>query len=210
MFDQKFANTIDILLEGKVICPISQPDTYNYLLNDINSERVNSHLQQTGRMLSTIEKEFFYCSYVSFNPQRKKFVKQTVKQIELELRPIVEFLSLVLRSFNQEESLYTGDEVRLSNLIGKIESDKSLQKSLERLVILSKNKPKESVTDNTKQIIRYMVNVGVLKQVDATVDIYICTGKLAYMLAFMEFFKANQLEKFQTLDLDEPEQEELL
>ncbi|MCF6459176.1 hypothetical protein [Pseudoalteromonas sp. MMG024] len=209
MFDQQFANTIDALLAGDVICPISQPDAFNYLSNEINAERINSHLHQTGRTLSTIEKELFYCSYTTFSPERKKVVKQTVKQIELELRPIVEFLSLILRSFNREESLYTGDEVKLSVLVGKIESDKSLQKSLERLVILSKHKPKDSVTDNTKQIIRYMVNVGILKQVDATVDIYVCTGKLAYVLAFMEFFKANKLEEFQTLDLDEPEQEGL-
>lgn len=209
MFDQQFTMAIDTLLQGSIVCPIAQPDIYNYLLNESNNSRVNHHLQQTGRMLSTIEKEIFYCSYISLDAERKKFTRQNIKQIEHELRPIVEFLSLILRSFTQDETLYTGDEVKLSLLVGKIESDKSLQKSLSRLVILSKSKPKDTVTDNVKQIIRYMVNIGILKQVDSTVDIYVCTGKIAYVLSFMEYFKTNQRDKFQT-DLDDPSQERLI
>lgn len=210
MFDQQFTMAVDTLLQGKIVCPISTPDIYNYLLNESYYDRINHHLQQTGRMLSTIEKEVFYCSYITLDLERKRFVRQSIKQIEQELRPIVEFLSLILRSYTEEETLYTGDEVKLSLLVGKIESDKSLQKSLGRLVILSKSKPKDSVTDNVKLIIKYMVNIGVLKQVDSTVDIFVCTGKIAYVLALMQFYKANQRDKFQPLDLDDPTQEALL
>lgn len=207
LFDQTFTIVVDALLSGKFICPITEPDAFEFLRNDVHAQRVSNHLNQTGRTLSNLDNELFYASYLTFDPERRRRVRSTIKSIEYEIRPTVEFLTLVLRCFNSDQTLYTGDEVKLSRLVGAIEGDRSLQKGLERLIILTKGRLKDNVVDNTKLALKQLVNIGILKQTDSALDIYICTGKLAYILSFMEHIKVNQPEEFENIDEDDVQQE---
>jgi hypothetical protein len=207
--DNGFATTIDKLLSGIFICPIASYDEYNYLDDENNRDKVDRYLRQVGKTLSSIDKELYYCSYTELDGEKQKHCKGIIRDVEGQLRPIVEFLSLHLRCSNNDSALYTGDEISLTFLVGKIEHDKSLQKNLDRLIILTKSRPRESVLENVKVILKFLVSCEVIMQYNANLGTYICTGKLAYILSLMEFIRSNQQEKFTELDQDEPFQLDL-
>lgn len=206
LIDNIFANTIDKLLSGVFVCPISSPEEFHFLGDELNREKVDRHLRQTGKILSTVDDELYYCSYVSLNSEKQKHCKSIVKEVESQLRPIVDFLSLNLRCHNNDTALYTGDVISLTVLVSKIEHDKSHQKSLDRLTILTKSRPKDSVLENVKQIIKYLVGCDILIQQNANLGTYCCTGKLAYVLSLMEFIRSNSTQQFSELVDDEPQQ----
>ncbi|MBA6287856.1 condensin complex protein MksE [Colwellia sp. MB3u-4] len=210
IFDEVFTNTVESLLAGKFICPITCATSYDFLNSDINRERVQTYLYQTGKTLSHIDHEFYYASYESMTPDRRRASRAVFKQTQQEIRPVVEFLSLMMRVSNDERSLYTGDEIHLAQIVSKIENDKSLLKSLDRIIIQIKGQLKGSVFDKTKQLINSLVKTEILKQIEPKIDIYLCTGKLAYYINLMEFIMTYQAEKFDDIDLDEPAQDDLI
>jgi hypothetical protein len=208
LYNPLFASSVEQLLAGQFICPFAFADEYRYLSDESQFEEVQHYLSRIGKSLSNAQGSYFYLSYIDLQAAQKRTISAKFKEAQLDLRPVVEFLALLMRAKNSDATMIPGDELRFSELLGIIEADSSLQKDLERLGFIIKSTAKEKLTDRLMAIFRYLVNAAVLIQPDPAVDIYRATGKLGYLYDLMEFIAINKSDSF--APEEQPEQGNLI
>ncbi|MFT4924611.1 MAG: hypothetical protein ACI8WB_000694 [Phenylobacterium sp.] len=208
LYNKLFAASVEQLLAGHFICPFAWPDEFRYLSNEDNFHQVQDYLRQVGKALTNAQDSYFYLSYIELEAPEKRTITARFKETQLELRPVVEFVALLMRARNSDATMIPGDEVRFSELLRIIEADSSLQKDLERLGFIIKSAAKEKLTDRLMAVFRYLLNANILIQPESTVDVYRATGKLGYIYDLMEFIAVNKPDSF--VNEEQPDQGELI
>ena len=209
LYNKLFASCVEQLLAGHFICPFAYPDEFTYLSNEDNFLQVDQYLQRIGKAVSNGEDSYFYLSYIELEAGEKRTITARFKETQQELRPVVEFVALLMRARNSDATMIPGEELRFSELLSIIEADSSLQKDLDRLGFIIKSTAKEKLTDKLMAAFRYLLNAQILIQPQSTVDVYRATGKLGYIYDLMEFISINKADSFAQQD-EQPDQGELI
>jgi len=202
-YDELFAKTVDTLLSGHIICPIAYSSLRKYLSLDLNRDKVNSHLNQTGRKLSSIEGEYYYCSFNYLNNSRVKQCRDFFKHNQEKIKPVVGFINFIMRTSGDERVVDVGDEIHINRLADKLETDFSLTNELEKVLLATKKSTsakKNSPYDRLMVFMNFFEAQGIVKKMNSDSAIYTCTGKLAYHVAMIEFFVENHSEHFPELE----------
>jgi hypothetical protein len=208
LYNKTFATAVEHLLSGQFICPFAYPDEFRYLSNEDRFHEVDAYLRRIGKAVVNAENSYFYLSYIELEAAEKRTITAKLKETQIDLRPVVEFVALLMRAKNSDTTMVPGDEVRFSELLSIIESDTSLQKDLERIVHIVKSTAKEKLTDRLMAVFRYLLHANVLIQPEPTIDVYRATGKLGYLYDLMEFIAVNKADSF--TPEDQPSQGELI
>lgn len=205
-----FAELIEKLLAGEVICEVSAEQHYRYLKDPVHEGDVDTYLRRIGRVLrSTLDKSVYYAAYRDLsNTSVKRKIKQQFSEAVNDFEPLIRWLRLAVSAKKTGMPLRLGDTLRGSDLLKAIESAPQLGSELERLsrTGLFKN----NSTGQKKQldaVLKRLCDNGFLMAKGASGSVFIATGKWARLYEMLDFIAAHeQLDSNEDL----PEQKELL
>ncbi|MFZ5523374.1 MAG: condensin complex protein MksE [Pseudomonadota bacterium] len=200
-----FERVIFQLLEGKFICRVSHPDTFDFLCDEDNLRTVVDFLAKIGRrVVRTSKQSGFYLVFSAYGEQERAAIRSHYADIKNNLIPVISFFNLVIRVTGQEDILMYDTAIEADTLMGKIDQDISLRNELQSLGTRFK------ATD-TKQrklldsIFKLLVKDGYLKLANPERAIYQVTSKIEYLLDVIKFI--HETDETLKIGDEQPESE---
>ncbi|SMG62817.1 conserved hypothetical protein [methanotrophic bacterial endosymbiont of Bathymodiolus sp.] len=81
--------------------------------------------------------EIYYSAYTVVDDSNRSLIKDAFSEIRSQLRPVVEWMDMVMTALGQDMPIRARDEIRLQNLLTAIEQEPSLTEQMNRLTQLS-------------------------------------------------------------------------
>ncbi|MDD2776717.1 MAG: hypothetical protein PHU06_12235 [Gallionella sp.] len=182
-----FKQLIPDLLAGKFICAYTDHDAFYYLNDAHNFAEVNDYLGKIGLKLSTTRHGgAFFCTHIDINSEDKKAAKVTFKDIKHNLRPLVGFLDLLMRTMQRDDLLVAGALIEVNQMMTVIDGNPSFRNELQSLATQA------SISDSKdrgrlSKLLEKFKNNGYLNLVNPEREIYCVTGKIEYIQQVIEF-----------------------
>lgn len=207
-----FKPVIEILLSGQFICPTAFPDAFEYLSQAQNADKVNAYLEPLERELCSLDDELFYAAYTVIDDGNRGAIREAFSEIRTQLRPVVEWMDMVMTALGQDMPIRARDEIRLHQLLRAVEHEPSLTEQLNRLTQLSLFKTsKTNVSEQLSWVLQKLEQCGYLVKPNAQGSLFIATGKINYLhrvIAFLNDAEALELDQHNAGG-DDGEQQEL-
>jgi len=206
-----FKQVAEALLSGHFICPTAYPDAFEYLAQATNADKINAFLKPLDRELLDLDGELFYAAYTVIDDSNRGAIKEAFSEIRSQLRPVVEWMDLVMTALGQDMPIRARDEIRLHQLLQALEHESSLAEQLNRLTQLTLFKTsKTSVHDQLLWVLQKLEQTGYLARPNQQASMYIATGKINYLHQVIAFLNdAENLELDQHAAGSDGEQQEL-
>ncbi|MCF6251312.1 MAG: hypothetical protein L3J75_08600 [Methylococcaceae bacterium] len=195
-----FKQVTEALLSGQFICPTAYPDAFDYLSNADNFKKVDGFLAQLERELCVMEgEELFYSAFTAIDDDNRGRIKEAFSEIRSQLRPVVEWMDMIMTAMGQDMPIRARDEIRLHVLLKMIEHEPSLCEQMNRLTQSGLFKTnKQDITDQLSSILQKLEQTGYLVKPNPHGALYIVTGKMNYlhqMIAFLNDAENLELDK---------------
>jgi hypothetical protein len=193
-----FKQVVETLLGGHFICPTAFPDAYAYLSQPHNADKINAFLQPLERELLNLDGELFFAAYTVIDDENRSVIREVFSETRSQLRPVVEWMDMVMTALGQDMPIRARDEIRLHQLLQVIEHEPSLAEQLNRLTQLSMFKTTKAViSEQLSWVLQKLEQTGFLVRPNAQASVYIATGKINYLHKLIAF-----LNDAENLDLD--------
>lgn len=207
-----FKHVAEALLSGHFICPTAYPDAFEYLSQPANADKINAFLQPLERELLNLDGELFYAAYTVVDDSNRAAIRDAFSETRSQLRPVVEWMDMVMTALGQDMPIRARDEIRLHQLLQVIEHEPSLSEQLNRLTQLTLFKTsKTTIAEQLSWVLQKLEQSGYLARPNAQASVYIATGKINYLHRIIAFLNdAENLELDQhTAGGEDGEQQEL-
>jgi len=207
-----FKQVAEALLSGQFICPTAYPDAFEYLSQPANADKINAFLKPLDRELLNLDGELFYAAYTGVDDSNRAAIREAFSEIRSQLRPVVEWMDMVMTALGQDMPIRARDEIRLHRLLQAIEHEPSLSEQLNRLTQLTLFKTgKTGFNDQLSWLLQKLEQTGYLARPNPQASVYIATGKINYLHNVIAFLNdAENLELDQhTAGGEDGEQQEL-
>jgi hypothetical protein len=207
-----FKHVAEALLSGHFICPTAYPDAFEYLSQPANADKINAFLQPLDRELLNLDGELYYAAYTVVDDSNRAAIKEAFSETRSQLRPVVEWMDMVMTALGQDMPIRARDEIRLHQLLQAIEHEPSLSEQLTRLTQLTLFKTnKTAIAEQLSWVLQKLEQSGYLARPNAQASVYIATGKINYLHKIIAFLNdAENLELDQhTAGGEDGEQQEL-
>jgi hypothetical protein len=207
-----FKHVAEALLSGHFICPTAYPDAFEYLSQPANADKINAFLQPLERELLNLDGELFYAAYTVVDDSNRAAIRDAFSETRSQLRPVVEWMDMVMTALSQDMPIRARDEIRLHQLLQAIEHEPSLSEQLNRLTQLTLFKTsKTTIAEQLSWVLQKLEQSGYLARPNAQASVYIATGKINYLHRIIAFLNdAENLELDQhTAGGEDGEQQEL-
>jgi DNA-directed RNA polymerase specialized sigma54-like protein len=198
------------LLEGYVICPITDNDGFQWLRSEDGSEMAQQVLEPLGIELRLSRDETYARAvYAEISPSMDgSAIKAHAQDIIGLMKPLLAFLETVSSATAQDVYLYYGQSVRFSEIFVGIENNISARESF-TTVLKSKAfksaSSKTSVKDQLGAVLSSLCDDGYLQNNGSDVDVdlghYTVTGKFAYATELFIYIS----EQIGPEEIDDPE-----
>lgn len=207
-----FKQVAEALLSGHFICPTAYPDAFEYLSQAANADKINAFLKPLERELLNLDGELFYAAYTLIDDSNRGAIKEAFSEIRSQLRPVVEWMDMVMTALGQDMPIRAREEIRLHQLLQAIEHEPSLSEQLNRLTQLTLFKTtKTNVSEQLSWVLQKLEQTGYLARPTPQASVYIATGKINYLhqlIAFLNDSENLELDKH-TAGGEDSEQQEL-
>jgi hypothetical protein len=207
-----FKHVAEALLSGQFICPTAYPDAFEYLSQPANADKINAFLQPLDRELLNLDNELYYAAYTVVDDSNRAAIRDAFSETRSQLRPVVEWMDMVMTALGQDMPIRARDEIRLHQLLQAIEHEPSLSEQLNRLTQLTLFKTnKTTIAEQLSWVLQKLEQSGYLARPNAQASVYIATGKINYLHKIIAFLNdAENLELDQnTAGGEDGEQQEL-
>jgi virulence-associated protein VapD len=206
-----FKQVAECLLSGHFICPTAFPDAFDYLSQVANADKINAFLKPLDRELLNRDGEFFYAAYAVVDDSNRAAIRDAFSEIRSQLRPVVEWMDMVMTALNQDMPIRARDEIRLHQLLQVIEHEPSLSEQLNRLTQLTLFKTsKTGLNEQLSWVLQKLEQAGYLVRPNPQASVYIATGKINYLhqvIAFLNDAENLELDQHTAGDADGDQQE---
>lgn len=206
-----FKPVIEALLSGHFICPTAFPDAFEYLSQQANADKVNAYLEPLERELRTLDGELFYAAYTVVDDSNRAAIREAFSEIRSQLRPVVEWMDMVMTALGQDMPIRARDEIRLHQLLKAIEHEPSLTEQLNRLTQLALFKTtRTNLSEQLLWVLQKLEHCGYLVKPNAQGALFIATGKINYLhqvIAFLNDAEALELDQHNANGSDGDQQE---
>ncbi|QPK63930.1 hypothetical protein IVG45_02830 [Methylomonas sp. LL1] len=207
-----FKHVAESLLSGHFICPTAYPDAFEYLSRATNADKINAFLKPLDRELLSLDGELFYAAYTVIDDSNRGAIKEAFSEIRSQLRPVVEWMDMVMTALGQDMPIRARDEIRLHRLLQAIEHEPSLSEQLNRLTQLTLFKTnKTGLNEQLSWVLQKLEQTAFLARPNPQASVYIATGKINYLhqvIAFLNDAESLELDRH-TAGGEDGEQQEL-
>jgi hypothetical protein len=194
-----FKHVAEALLSGHFICPTAYPDAFEYLSQPANADKINAFLQPLDRELLNLDGELFYAAYTVVDDSNRASIRDAFSETRSHLRPVVEWMDMVMTALGQDMPIRARDEIRLHQLLQVIEHEPSLSEQLNRLTQLTLFKTnRTTIAEQLSWVLQKLEQSGYLARPNAQASVYIATGKINYLHRIIAF-----LNDAENLELDQ-------
>lgn len=194
-----FKQVVEELLNGQFICPTAFPDAFDYLSHAANADKINDFLKPLDRELLNSDGELFYAAYTVVDDSNRAAIRDAFSEVRSQLRPVVEWMDMVMTALGQDMPIRARDEIRLHQLLQAIEHEPSLSEQLNRLTQLTLFKTsKPGLNEQLAWVLQKLEQTGYLVRPNPQASVYIATGKINYLHGLIAF-----LNDAESLDLDQ-------
>jgi virulence-associated protein VapD len=206
-----FKQVAESLLSGHFICPTAFPDAFEYLSQADNADKINAFLKPLDRELLNMDGELYYAAYTVVDDSNRTAVREAFSEIRSQLRPVVEWMDMVMTALNQDTPIRARDEIRLHQLLQAIEHEPSLSEQLNRLTQLTLFKTsKTGLNEQLSWVLQKLEQTGYLVRPNPQASVYIATGKINYLhqvIAFLNDAENLELDQYAAGGADGDQQE---
>ena len=159
-----FKHVTESLLSGQFICPTAFPDAFDYLSKAENFRQFDAFLSQLDRELCVLEgEEIYYAAYAEIDNDNRSQIKEAFSEIRSQLRPVVEWMDMVMTAMGQDMPIRARDEIRMHKLLKMIEHEPSLCEQMNRLTQTALFKTcKTTINDQLSWILQKLEQCGYL------------------------------------------------
>ncbi len=189
-----FEETVIKLLKGTFICRVAYLDEFSFLENETNRRKVDAYLNQIGKCLSsTAHGEAYYASNTKINSNERAEIKNLFKEIKYTIRPMLNFLILMLQAQHADRIMSTGDVIDFPKTLLYISENPHLGEMLRGFPTMGKEfaSSDASLRALLDRLLQQMVKMEYLIP-DRQGDRFIVTGKIDYFYEIVDFLAENE------------------
>ncbi|MGZ5028240.1 MAG: condensin complex protein MksE, partial [Methylobacter sp.] len=184
---------------------------FEYLSQPANADKINAFLQPLDRELLNLDGELYYAAYTVVDDSNRAAIREAFSETRSHLRPVVEWMDMVMTALGQDMPIRARDEIRLHRLLQIIEHEPSLSEQLNRLTQLTLFKTsKTTIAEQLSWVLQKLEQSGYLARPNAQASVYIATGKINYLhkiIAFLNDAETLELDRHTAGDEDGEQQE---
>ena len=184
--------TLEDLLEGKFISMETDADEFRYLSAEGTVEDLGTVLREFGRTIrKTRTGSAFYLVWESLGTAEQRSVRSEFREFRNTLRPVVDFLLLVMNASQSDVPLRSGDTISVSDLSLWRADYPPHRKELEEIATLLSVR-RETVSERTAGVLDELAKEGltVLRNRDA--QVYLVTGKIDYFYEVLDYIDSRE------------------
>lgn len=190
-----FEPTLHLLLAGRFVCESSAPESYRYLQSDAAHEEVDAYLRRIGRRLARTAGGYaYYVAYLDVSQTERTEIRRLFSEIKHDLRPVVNFLQLVMQALRSEEAPTPGERIDYPSMLKAVTGNAQLADELRNFAALGKDYTAgdASVRSMLDKVFQQMVKGGYLLLLDREREVYAFTGKLDYLMEAIDFLMESE------------------
>lgn len=207
-----FKLVVESLLKGEFICAQTNEKAFHFLNEESKFSDVEQFCQRLDKVLLKTETETaFFLGFRDLECKgNRNDITEQFKIFRSNLRPILEFIQLIMNSENIDSPLLAGDPISLAQITAKVESDELLAGMLQNIIRTSPKKLKGGdINKSISNVFDFMCEQGLLIQTIKEAKIFQVTGKIGYFYEVTAFI-GDREEIQQKIELQENKQSELL
>ncbi len=189
MSNTTFGHAVEMLLQGKLLCEVSDPESYLYLQSEAVLDTVNQYLSKLGRGVAmTKDQAGFYCVYldVEDSATRSKLTRQ-FSQLATRWEALLLWLRLTRQLSASSHPVGYKDTLKESELLASIEQSTSLQAELESIVNRFQIKGRSGPRNRLAELLKFLCVEGFL--IELSPSIYQGTARWSMLQDQMEFIQ---------------------
>lgn len=188
-----FNRIVKQLLAGDFICGVTFRDGFTYLADEENFRKVDDYLRKIDLRLSKTASEMaYFMTHADLDDQGKKSAKALFADIKHNIRPLVSFLDLVMRTERDDNAISPGETIEANKMMNLIAQNPSLTEALRNVA----NQTRSVATDGSDRqrldrILKKFKSDGYLDEVNKDEEIYKFTGKVEFAQEIIIFLMQN-------------------
>lgn len=209
-------DTAERLLRGEFICSTVCPEAYRDLTEPETRAKVEAILAPLNRKISeTANKAAYYATWISLElSEDRASVRKEFQTVMEQLRPVLEFILLVMDASTRDHPMMPGSQVTEAELTARVQNNQYLTTRAKKINTLLNKRPQIEVPEIIRIIIERMVKYEILRENVPGTRIFTFTGKVDYIYEVLEFIDAHENilaeeEKALEQQKQKPEEEDL-
>ncbi|MGJ8586218.1 MAG: condensin complex protein MksE [Marinosulfonomonas sp.] len=199
-----FAEAVNALIDGRVICHVTEPELFDHLSDADKRERINTYVGQIGwRVVATHNKSGYFLVPLKPSEATGASLSSMHRKIMGDMRPMIDFLALCLAVGQTDSVLRPGDRIYPGQYASRIEASSKLFSDLKTLYPkLSRSTGKKDAADMLKAVLKNLEQRGYMKEKDYEGDrsYYEATGMVDAFHDLVDFLIANTPEAQESVD----------
>ena len=205
-----FSRAINALINGDIICRVTKPDLFDYLVEKSHRDKVSTYLQQIGwRVVSTRNQSGYFLVPHCPGEEVRPMLTSMHKKIMGDVRPIIEFLTLCLAVGQSDSVLRPGDHIPETKFAARIDESAKLRTDIQSLYArLNRGGGKTNTTEMLRAVLGALVKRGYLVEQGPSRERFIATGMVDAFHDLVDFLVENTPGAKE--NLDEPKIQEVL
>lgn len=133
------------LLAGDFLCPYASPELHAWLLDEAARAEIDAWLARIGLQLAlTRQGTAFYAAHASIGSEERHEAAEAFREVQQQLRPMVNFLVLAMRATQDDSVLMPGSLLEAAALHAAIDASPNLDEVFDRAELLRLH----TLTDN--------------------------------------------------------------
>jgi len=179
------------LYAGHVICEISEPRFYKYLMEEDGLEAIEAQIDPLGMDIAvTTGGRAFYLVRKSGTPESRRAISGQARPLQEEFARVKSFADFILQITDADGVLKMGSVVSATQISKAIEHSASLR---EALITVSSSLATKGATDHAKitAILSKMKDMGYLRRISSEREEYDVTGRIDLFHDAIEHFLSH-------------------
>ena len=177
------------LLAGDFLCPYASPELHAWLLDEAARAEIDAWLARIGlRLALTRQGTAFYAAHASIGSEERHEAAEAFREVQQQLRPMVNFLVLAMRATQDDSVLMPGSLLEAAALHAAIDASPTLRQELQALAGslrgLSGAATQRTLLD---RLLKLFADQGYLVLANAQRELYRVSGKVEYLYEVVDF-----------------------
>ena len=193
--DNRFEETINCMLEQKIICETINPELFSYLNNESHRDEVDNFLHKIGRQTArTNDTRGFYCVFSNLDTKVKRSIAQRqFDNVTVNLEGLIGWLRLIRNVDSDSRPIDEGTRLNESELLAAIEESSALSTQLENIAHKFKKGGKSPETKvKLQNVMQYLTEQQYLQPIGSSGSVYIATAKWSLLYDQLEFIRSHE------------------